>query len=964
MAMDFETAMTKVRTLASESEDNIGRLKQGILDLAPAVGIGPTALAEGLLVIESTGFRGAAAMDILTMSAQASAVGLGDTSAVARALTAAINAYGIENLSAAQAADVLFATVDAGGAEASELAGELGRVVGIASQLGISFQEVGAFIATYTRLGLSAAEATTGLSGVMNTILSPSKEARDALAGVGLSAQALREAVQEQGLAGALAMLTDRLGGNAEATAAVFGNVRALAGVMGTAGSQAQTYSSILAQIGTSAGILNERFAIWRTTTAATWKEFTAQAQVAAIQIGERLAPAFSKVLQAAAPVLDAFIKLVEWFGQLPQPVQTVAIGFLGLAAAIGPVAWAIGTIMSAGSGFVGLLRTIGIVGPVAGAGASVAAGGIGRLWLALAPLAAPAAIVGGILAIGMAIGKLVDVMTSAETDKSVRDFALANFDASHGLPSMDMPRVDAPGLFRGGTALGPLNVPSKDGMVNGGGLPAALSGGGGSGAAAQISAFEQSVRSLVDRLGGSDVVNAARSWDAALRRIGGVIRLTTDEFTAYTQAISTAVEKMRLMGQEVPRLWAIIASTVANNKMLQEQRDFIGQSLGGGFEMNRQQLLLASSQGNLAGLMNAVPGAMASQNASAGVPAGISFGQQYIDGFKSTLQTQLGPTMLAAFTGGGNVGKSIGGLLGGELIGGLAGKLTSSLSGMFGKTIGGALGSVIPGLGTMLGSMIGPLIGKLASKIWGGIQGVFGTDEEARDVNPARDAFLAQFGGEGTGLGSGFHNLAAKLTELTGEAGGGALFQALTQSDTMPELSAAMAAIEQKLAATTTTATTGFDMANDATQTFTMSLTGSDEAIKELGATQVTVTEMMLTGFDRLLDKLNELIARLGVAGGAMQALSGLPGLPTAGTPGEHVGDASGFEASLPGWSAPELPEVIGDPSGAPRNATTIQINAGTIIGNPDELAAMVLESIEGGGDNYSHARTLGMVQ
>ncbi len=359
MSMDFETAMTKVRTLASESASGIEQLRVKVLELAPVVGIGPTALADALLVIESTGFRGAAAMDILEMAAKGSAIGMGETSDVARAITAAVNAYGAANLSAAQAADILTATVDAGGAEASQLAGEIGRVVGVAAQLGVSFEQVGAFIATYTKLGLSAAEATTGLSGVLNMILSPSREARKALEDIGMSAEGLRVAVKEKGLDEALIGLLGKVKGNGDAVGALFGNVRALAGVMGTAGSQAASYRQILDQISHSTGTLNERFAIWKTTTAATWSQFTAQAQVAAIALGDRLAPAFSKILVAALPVLDKIVALIGAFGSLPSAVQTTTIGILAFTAAVGPAVYMWGNFLSVGSKVLGLVKMI-----------------------------------------------------------------------------------------------------------------------------------------------------------------------------------------------------------------------------------------------------------------------------------------------------------------------------------------------------------------------------------------------------------------------------------------------------------------------------------------------------------------------------------------------------------------------------------------------------------------------------
>lgn len=276
-------------------------------------------------------------------------------------------------------------------------------------------------------------------------------------------------------------------------------------------------------------------------------------------------------------------------------------------------------------------------------------------------------------------------------------------------------------------------------------------------------------------------------------------------------------------------------------------------------------------------------------------------WGESLLGSFK-TAMSGLPQVIMGAIQGGGNVGGAVGGLLGGNLIGGLAGKLTSGLSGMFGKTIGGALGSVIPGLGTLLGSMIGPLIGKVAGKIWHGIQGLFGTDEEARVVNPARDQFLAQFGGAGTGSGSGFMNLAAQLTEVTGEEGGGSLFRALTQADTMVEFNAAVAAIQQKLEGVHKENTDGFKDTTDAADDLNLTLTGSDDAIKALGQTQDRVVTAMLGGFDKLIAKLDDFIARLGTASGLAGGLN-VPSAPTSPAPGSTP------PAGTPGAPAP-LPQ------------------------------------------------------
>jgi TP901 family phage tail tape measure protein len=359
-AADFEQSTTKLITLSGVSADQMRTMRQAVLDMAPAVGIGPEALSQALLVVTSTGFEGAQALDILKLAAQSSAVGMGDTTSIARALTAAISAYGSENLTAAQAADILHQTVVTGGAEATELAGEIGRVVGVASTLGVSFAEVGAFIATYTRLGLSAAEATTGLSGALNMILNPSAEARKALADIGLSAGQLRQMVSQEGLGAALIDLLGRLHGNADAVGMLFGNVRALAGVMGTAGTQAQSYRDNLDKITHSTGSLNTAFETTKKTFAFQWDQFKAQAERAAITLGTQLLPSMLRILEAAKPLGELIVRAVSAFADLPGPVQTGALALAGLAVAAGPVVFAFGSLLQAGGSLLSLFRLLG----------------------------------------------------------------------------------------------------------------------------------------------------------------------------------------------------------------------------------------------------------------------------------------------------------------------------------------------------------------------------------------------------------------------------------------------------------------------------------------------------------------------------------------------------------------------------------------------------------------------------
>ena len=213
MALGFDESLTKVNTLVGISKSELEGMRGEIMQLAGESARSPQELAEALFTVTSAGLRGKEAMDVLNMAAKSSASGLGETRSVAQALTGIMQSYAKSGMTAQQATDILTATVRAGNLEASELAPVLGRVTGIASQLGIGFDEVGASIATFTRLGVNSAEAVTGLSGIMNGLLKPTEQTHEALATIGMSMDDLRASVKERGLAATLTDLVAKVGG-------------------------------------------------------------------------------------------------------------------------------------------------------------------------------------------------------------------------------------------------------------------------------------------------------------------------------------------------------------------------------------------------------------------------------------------------------------------------------------------------------------------------------------------------------------------------------------------------------------------------------------------------------------------------------------------------------------------------------------------------------------------------------
>lgn len=454
-ASDFEGDMTKISTLSGGiSKSDLPALKKSILDLGPAVGIGPDALAKAMLVITSTGLDATHGMEVLKESAKGAAVGLGETADVARTITTVLTAYGTENITAARAAEILFKTVKDGGAEAASIAPQLGRVIAIGQQMGVSFEEIGASIATFTRLGVGADIAVTGLRDVLTHLLDPSKKAQSALAEIGLSAQKVRDIIREQGLAAALQLLMDRTHGNVEQIAEMIGDVRGLTVVLGTAGSQSKQYAEELQHLKADTNELGGAMKDTADTTQFKWNQLKAELESLAIVTGDKLLPIVKRLIdEALIPGVKHVDDMVQAWEKLPDGVKTAGEVIIVLAAAGGPVLLGLGALARA----IAAIQTL-LFGANAAAGTSIVST-LGRL-----------GITGGAVlgAAPWAIGNNAETRQLSEADIARMQGTMGGLPPIPSAPS----RGDIDLFSRSGTVVpgvtyaGGLKMPASDGFA------------------------------------------------------------------------------------------------------------------------------------------------------------------------------------------------------------------------------------------------------------------------------------------------------------------------------------------------------------------------------------------------------------------------------------------------------------------------------------------------------------------
>lgn len=398
MAANFDESMRKITALVGIAAEEVEGMKGRVLELSRETAKAPQELAEALFFVTSAGARGTEALEILEASAKAAAAGLGETAVIADAVTSAVNAYGSEVLSAEQATAILIGTVKAGKGEASTFAPVLGRVIPIAAELGVTFDQVGAALAAMTRLGADANESATSLRQIMVTLLKPSKQAEETLAQFGLSAQGLRQQVREEGLLTVLLQLRDAFGDNEEALTRVFPNIRALTGILNLAGENAEEVEGIFADLaGTTSKDIGEAFEAAQ-GPAFRMRQQLNELRIAAIKLGEKLLPIAERIVEIVG-------QMAKRFSELSPGTQDLIIKIALLSAAFGPVLRVMGLILRTGGALVGLFARLG----AASAGTAASMGAVGAKAGVLAGLFSPggALIVGlGLLATGFLVAR------------------------------------------------------------------------------------------------------------------------------------------------------------------------------------------------------------------------------------------------------------------------------------------------------------------------------------------------------------------------------------------------------------------------------------------------------------------------------------------------------------------------------------------------------------------------------
>jgi TP901 family phage tail tape measure protein len=364
-AKDFEFSMQKMVGLAGVGQTTVTQWSEALLKMGPEVAKGPKELADALYFISSSGIKGADALNVLKISAQAATAGLGETKDVADFLTSALNAYKGTNLSAAKAADILVAAVREGKGEASSFATAMGSIIPIASQLGVSLDQVAGGMAAITLTGSSTAQAATYLKGVFNVLTKAPMTGGREMASLGAmktSYGELRKILADgpNGLINLMQKLRDmQMQYGDELMSDILPNIRALTGYLSIAGKNFTYNSELMKRVSNSTGSLGVAFAAVSNTIKVQLDQALSKAQASLIKLGQAIAPTIISILNKLVEKLG---QLINWWNSLSKEEQEHKLKILAVMAVMGPLALMISTVIYSVTGLIEGLKTLLVI--------------------------------------------------------------------------------------------------------------------------------------------------------------------------------------------------------------------------------------------------------------------------------------------------------------------------------------------------------------------------------------------------------------------------------------------------------------------------------------------------------------------------------------------------------------------------------------------------------------------------
>lgn len=217
----FEQSMANVAAITRATGTELAELREVAKELGATTEFTSAQAAEGLRFLGMAGFSAAesiSAIPAILDLATAAAMDLGRAADITSNI---MSAFGIAAGDSAKVADVLAAAASRANTDVEQLGDAMKYAGPVAQAFGISINDAAAAVGTLSDAGIQGGMAGTGLRRVMSSLANPTKQAADALAGLGIAINEVNPATTD--LVDIVELLASRGLGAAEALT-IFGD--------------------------------------------------------------------------------------------------------------------------------------------------------------------------------------------------------------------------------------------------------------------------------------------------------------------------------------------------------------------------------------------------------------------------------------------------------------------------------------------------------------------------------------------------------------------------------------------------------------------------------------------------------------------------------------------------------------------------------------------------------------------
>lgn len=331
---EFKTAMAKVGTIADETQEPLGDMRNEILALSGETGKSVEELAEAAYQAISASVATESAVNFASKANKLAVGGFSDTTTAVDILTTAINAYGMSADDAAKISDVLITTQNLGKTSVAQLGASMGMVIPLAAAYNMDLEDLSASYALLTANGTQTAQATTYVKAALNELGSTSSVVGSTLKKK--TGKTFAELMAEgNSLGDVLQVLADSVDGDTTAFNNMWSSSEAGVGMLSILNSGTSKYNSLVQAMEGSTGATAAAFEKMSETGEFAQQRFQNATKNLKIAIGDVLAPALMELQQSGADEMEWATEFVKEHPEVVAAVTALAAALAVLTAAL-----------------------------------------------------------------------------------------------------------------------------------------------------------------------------------------------------------------------------------------------------------------------------------------------------------------------------------------------------------------------------------------------------------------------------------------------------------------------------------------------------------------------------------------------------------------------------------------------------------------------------------------------------